>query len=280
MVWEEWSEARAAAAIAAIDLRIAWQVRAEPPFERKGYVLTGKGGSGDFVAVRTLAGSGEFWLVPDERCVTSAGQVLVFERKYLRYYTCASDLWHYWWFRFGALGSLAVPLNTPMNAGLIPHEQSTMQQIFDVLKQPVAERRRHASALLSGLLYGWVSEWKAQSRSSPAEQTVWAVIELMHEHLRTGWSVREMSELACVSERRLNQLFHSVVGMGPKKYFDDLRLERAVSLLQQRSASVSHIAAELGFRDPFYFSRWIATRLGYPPSEVSRHQEALGGLRS
>lgn len=269
MVWEEWSEAQASAAIAAIDLRLVWQVRAEPPFERQGYALTGRGGPSDYVAVRTLVGSGDFSFGAQGSFTTSAGQVFVFERKHLRDYRCESGPWHYWWFRFAAAGRLNVPLNTPMGVGLIPNEPATIQQAYDALRRPIPERRCEASALFASLLYSWLAEWRTRTTATAAQQAVWRVIELMHDRLEAGWTVREMADAACVGERRLNQLFHSVVGTGPKQYYDGLRLQHAVNLLRGRSMSVGQTAAKLGFRDPYYFSRWFGARLGCPPSKVA-----------
>jgi len=280
MVWEEWSTARASSTIASIDLRLAWQVRADPPFERLGYAATGRGGPMDYVAVRTLVGSGSFRFVNGGVAATSAGKVLVFERKNLWSYGCGAEPWHYWWFRFAAAGPLNVPLNAPMDVNLMPQELATIQQLYDVLRRPVPEHRYFASALFASLLYGWLSSWRSETTATGVQQAVWRVIELMHERIATGWSVHEMAAEACVSERRLNQLFHSVVGMSPKQYFDSLRLQQAVALLHARSLSVSQTAARLGFRDAYYFSRWIGARLGCPPSKVARQFEVPPQLGS
>jgi AraC-like DNA-binding protein len=273
MVWEEWSTARAASTIASIDLRLAWQVRADPPFERQGYAATGRGGPLDFAAVRTLVGGGTFRFVQGGVVPVSAGQVLVFERKNLWSYGCDAESWHYWWFRFAGSGPLNVPLNAPMSVGLMPQELASIQEIYDDLRLPIPERRYHASALFAGLLYGWLSRWRTETTATAAQQAVWRVIEAMHERVATGWTVSEMAAAACVGERRLNQLFHSVVGVSPKHYFDGLKLQQAIALLHGRSLSVSQTAAQLGFRDPYYFSRWIGARLGCPPSKVARQVE-------
>jgi AraC-like DNA-binding protein len=266
--------------MSSLDLKIAWQVHAEPPFERFGYAATRKGPSSEYVAVRTLSGEGEFVFDEQSPCTCRAGQVLLFQRKHLYSYGCSGSAWHYWWFKFSSVLPADVPLFEPIPVGFVPNELTTFTAIFDLLRQPVFERRILGSATFASLLYTWLSTWKTETDASPAQQTVWKVIELMHGHVETGWTVESMAESVCVGVRRLNQLFHGVVGTSPKQYFDDLRLQRAVVLLQGGTLTIAQTAGRLGFDDPYYFSRWIRARLGCPPSKVAKHEGIAAPLSS
>jgi AraC-like DNA-binding protein len=57
----------------------------------------------------------------------------------------------------------------------------------------------------------------------------------------------------CVSH--FTSLFRKGTGMSPLDYFIHLKLQRACLLLHTTDNKISAIAAELGYDDPYYFSR-------------------------
>lgn len=66
-------------------------------------------------------------------------------------------------------------------------------------------------------------------------------------------------------------LFHTEVGLGPKKLARILRLHHAIGRLRALPApSLSRIAADLGFSDQAHFTREFSAMTGETPSVFRR----------
>jgi transcriptional regulator GlxA family with amidase domain len=58
-----------------------------------------------------------------------------------------------------------------------------------------------------------------------------------------------------ISTRQLERLFRRYLGRSPKRYYMELRLQKARSLLQQTDMSVINVALACGFASPSHFSK-------------------------
>jgi AraC-like DNA-binding protein len=61
-----------------------------------------------------------------------------------------------------------------------------------------------------------------------------------------------------------------VFGQTVYEYINDLRMQRALSMLTQRNASITQIAYDVGFNHPSSFSVAVQRRFGTTPSELRR----------
>ncbi len=80
--------------------------------------------------------------------------------------------------------------------------------------------------------------------------------------LPDGFSLSEAAHAAMTSERTLARRLQSVLGKSPLAYFQDLRVERAVHLLQTSTASVDEIAAQVGYADGVTLRTLIRRKIG------------------
>jgi transcriptional regulator GlxA family with amidase domain len=91
-------------------------------------------------------------------------------------------------------------------------------------------------------------------------------------NLRRGFSLTEAARSAGASERTLARRLQSVLGKSPLAYFQDLRVERAVHLLQTSNSSVDGIAAEIGYSDGVTLRTLLRRKLGRGVRELrARH---------
>jgi transcriptional regulator GlxA family with amidase domain len=95
------------------------------------------------------------------------------------------------------------------------------------------------------------------------------------ERLACGFSLDEAAAAVGTSKRTLARRLDSVLGKTPLAYFQDLRLERAVFLLQTTEASVDEIAALVGYAEAVSLRNLIRRRLGLGIREL-RRAEPLG----
>jgi AraC-like DNA-binding protein len=87
--------------------------------------------------------------------------------------------------------------------------------------------------------------------------------------------LRTLGEIAAechINNAYLCRLFRRYSDQTPGHFLLRLKMNHAAELLQQPGALVKTVAEEVGFADPFHFSRAFASVFGLPPS-------AFRGLR-
>ena len=82
------------------------------------------------------------------------------------------------------------------------------------------------------------------------------------DHLKTGFSLQEAASALATSARSLQRRCQEVLGKSPLAYFQDLRVERAQSLLHGSGLDVDAIAAEVGYVDGATLRTLLRQRLG------------------
>jgi transcriptional regulator GlxA family with amidase domain len=82
------------------------------------------------------------------------------------------------------------------------------------------------------------------------------------KNLKTGFSLQDAAKALATSARTLQRRCEAVLGKSPLAYFQDLRVERARSLLQGGGLDVDAIAAEVGYVDGATLRTLLRQRLG------------------
>lgn len=101
---------------------------------------------------------------------------------------------------------------------------------------------------------------------------------LMESNLEDPLPMEEIASLVGVSRRQIERLFKRFVGTVPTKYYLDLRLRRARSLLLETSMSVTQVAVACGFQSGAHFSKCYRDQYGMTPTS-ERCQRPLSTSR-
>lgn len=88
------------------------------------------------------------------------------------------------------------------------------------------------------------------------------------QHIKRGFSLAAAARNVGTSERTLDRRLRAVLGKSPLSYFQDLRVERAVHMLQTSKVSVERIAAEIGYSDGVTLRTLLRRRLGRGVREI------------
>jgi transcriptional regulator GlxA family with amidase domain len=99
-------------------------------------------------------------------------------------------------------------------------------------------------------------------------------IALMESNLEDPLNAEKLADAAGLSLRQLERLFHRHFSMAPRRYYLDLRLQRARALLQYTDMPVVEIAVASGFGSAAHFSRSYHAWTGKAPSSERRRVEA------
>jgi AraC family transcriptional regulator, arabinose operon regulatory protein len=89
----------------------------------------------------------------------------------------------------------------------------------------------------------------------------------LSERLDRKVPVAELARLVGVSPSHLSALFFRATGGGVLAHHTELRMSRARKLLTSTSMTIKEIAGEVGYQDPFYFSRQFRALNGSSPTD-------------
>ena len=81
------------------------------------------------------------------------------------------------------------------------------------------------------------------------------VIQMMETNLEEPISPSDLAEDVGMSTRQLERLFRRYLNRSPKRYYMELRLQKARNLLMQTDMSVINVALACGFSSPSHFSK-------------------------
>lgn len=91
------------------------------------------------------------------------------------------------------------------------------------------------------------------------------IIEQMEQNLEEPLSPSLLAKQAGLSTRQLERLFRRYLNRSPKRYYLELRLKKARSLLLQTDMSVINVALACGFSSPSHFSKCYRAFYGRTP---------------
>ena len=106
---------------------------------------------------------------------------------------------------------------------------------------------------------------KAEPLGSMAPAKLKAAMSLMENRAEETATIAEIADGVGLSQRQLERLFESCVGLTPVQYYRDIRLDRARGLVTQTEMPLYKVAVACGFESPEHFSRAYRNRFGLPP---------------
>ncbi len=81
------------------------------------------------------------------------------------------------------------------------------------------------------------------------------VIQMMEKNIEEPISPSTLASDVGMSTRQLERLFRRYLNRSPKRYYMELRLQKARNLLMQTDMSVINVALSCGFASPSHFSK-------------------------
>ena len=92
-------------------------------------------------------------------------------------------------------------------------------------------------------------------------------VEYIHDHFTDpALTVAHLAADCNMSETYYRKLFIKYCKVTPLQYINTLKLQRAVELLSSKYYTVSEVATQCGFANPYYFSTFIKRETGHSPN--------------
>ena len=86
-------------------------------------------------------------------------------------------------------------------------------------------------------------------------------------------SIGEIAKRCAVSESGLRQIFKEQTGLTPTQYRTDIKLKKAIYLLESTDLTVSEITEHLHFFDAAYFCKVFRSRVGITPKQYVKNKK-------
>jgi len=105
------------------------------------------------------------------------------------------------------------------------------------------------------------------------------VIQIMETSIEDPVSPPDLASVVGMSTRQLERLFRRYLNRSPKRYYMELRLQKARNLLMQTDMSVINVALACGFTSPSHFSKCYRAQYNTTPYRERGTQAAPQGMR-
>lgn len=180
-------------------------------------------------------------------------------------YALATD-WEYCWWTLD--GPLAASVTTALgltaavyDAG--PAPLALFRQLERKIRDPSPAAERQASAMAYRLLTLAASG----RRSEPTDPLVREAIRIIHDE----WNqpllcVKQLGDRLRLHRSSLTRRFEKAIGIPPVTYLLRIRIQNALSMLQQTDKPIAEVSRLCGYPDPGYFARLVHLHTGFTPS--------------
>ena len=219
-----------------------------------------------------LAGEGRVLADGTWKRVTAGTAFLLLPHMLNAFHAVEGHRWRFCWVRFEE-----PPRQQPSIAATSPrlarfHGAPLQHAILglheDSLTGGSPETLHHWIELIHDYVHAFARPWQRDDRLSKLWERVAAQLD-------AAWTLDQLAALAHVSAEHLRRLCQRELGRSPMHQLTFLRMKRAAQLLAETSLKVELVAAEVGYRDPFVFSKTFKRWTGWRPSDFpGRRQRA------
>jgi AraC-like DNA-binding protein len=150
-----------------------------------------------------------------------------------------------------------------------------IHDIFDQLLESGIHTRQFARrqcAMLLRLLFSRleVDAHPLEETVSPAFETYSRCRSYIEDNFRAVTSISQVADACDVDPAYLSRLFHRFSQEGPYQFLIRLKMDYAADLFARSYRTVIEVAKELGYVDPYHFSRVFKRVHGMPPRAFAR----------
>jgi AraC family transcriptional regulator of arabinose operon len=185
-----------------------------------------------------------------------------------------ADPWSLYWIHFTGIQAaeffeiLRVGANQPL-LHLLCTEQilSTLRCIESHMARVHTRASLLAASTTLASFLGLIQlqQFATEEQERTAEENIQQTIDFMIANLARPVPVRELANLAHMSISRYELAFAKRTGCSPISYFQRMKIQKACRLLTETDLPIKVICTEIGYEDPYYFSRLFKKSVGVAP---------------
>ena len=145
-----------------------------------------------------------------------------------------------------------------------------MEQVYALQEENLAVNKYKTQSLLCKLFALMLSAVKEEVKFSDANDIIQVAKNTIAYNYNNHLEVANLAQKVFLAPAYFSRLFKEKVGISPKQYITQVRMEKAKELLRLSKYSIKNIAATVGYDDALYFSRLFFKREGITPSQFRK----------
>jgi len=233
-------------------------------------------GARQAILIYCLSGLGQLHLGDKEFKVDRGSAILIPANHPHVYFADRQNPWSIFWIHFSGTQMNNVPMvlgaSTDDPIVHVPDTQLVLQAFEDVYACLNYNFSDSGLLSMSSKLMNLFSIIRLHRkhrhpRRQAAEDSVLSTIKFMRQHLDMNLTLDDLAAQSGQSVPYYCRRFKERTDQSPMSYFIHLKLQKACELLVQTNLSVKDVAEELGYKDPYYFSRLFKKIQGCAPSQ-------------
>ena len=249
--------------------------------EHPGYHIRRPRGSGDWLVMLTLAGSGRIAL-PEGELITALHDLVVLHRGTPHDYSLApgASHWRILWTHFQPRPHWLAWLDWPQVAPGVGHiplapgniRAAVRRHFFNTHQlaiSPIPDAALLAMAAFEQALI-FARQCNPRTDAHQLDDRIHRAIVYLGDHMADPLTVDDLALAASLSPSRFAHLFREQTHLTPMQFLERHRLNRAKQLLEATPTPIGLIARTVGFTDPFHFSKRFKTYTCLSPRAYRR----------
>jgi AraC-like DNA-binding protein len=149
-----------------------------------------------------------------------------------------------------------------------PHLYDNRDNLLDNIAQ---YKHKPLSSIIesNGIVQQFISRFMqtAQPKFQNIDHRIYNAIEFIANNVENNISVKQLTDISCLSKDHFIRLFKKETGVSPLSYIHQKKIEKAQSLLVLTNYSVKDIAFKLSFENVSYFNRIFKKNTATTPNE-------------
>jgi len=252
-----------------------------------------RNGCADNILIYCLRGKG-WYSIKNKRFDVSVNQFFIIPatKEHIRYGADEKDPWTIHWIHFS--GNDMDTFNQGFGIGLFDGPQQIIfnekgLELWDTMYNSLEMGYSTENLSITNLcLYHFIATFLfppkyADEKKQSAKDLINETIHFMHSRLADKLTIEDLALKNQLSASHFTYLFRKGTGMAPLEYFIHLKLQKACLLLGTNNIKIKNVAADLGYDDPYYFSRLFKKYMKVSPEQYRasrRNQREENGIKA
>jgi len=237
-----------------------------------------KNGINEYILLYCLAGEG--WITINGKTIqlTPNTGFIIPENTGHKYGSSLKNAWSIYWVHFTGKYSVTFYNRFSKNNDTtikIAFDENRITLLYEILKLLESDYTDEKIELTHFKLISFLSSiCYSNVLNKSVDDAISHSIEFMKAHLKEALSIEILAEQAGYSISRYSELFKQKTGYSPIQFFIRLKIQKSCEYLYFTNIAIKEICHEVGFEDPYYFSRMFKKQISVSPSEYRKKKKA------
>lgn len=149
---------------------------------------------------------------------------------------------------------------------------TALEQKCTAAEREYSRKLNFSDGIVSGILSEILFECARVliSAENQSADKVEQILDYIHQNFNKPLTNKDIGDIFSFHPNYINNLVRKSTGQPLHKYLLNVRIARAIDLLEETNDSVSAIADTIGFQNLYYFSRFFKKVTGFSPTEYRR----------